>query len=182
MPPTLDQIPGMYRGSGPQRITVFPAENPIEAKLYAAFMDNLVNLEWFAYGFEWNTLGASAVGAQDEIVIDQSTDFVIKKMGLISYSAVGTIVANPDYGLELRERSGAYNFSDSELHVGTWTGHEDANGGHVFTLPFPRRVKGNNSIIAFLSNRTATAARVNMALHGIRVEYKRISRETLFPY
>ena len=154
-------------------------ENPILAKLYRAFLDKKVWLEFWGLPIEYNTLAASAVGAQGQVTIDQNTDFVLLQLALTAYTAAGTVLANPDYTLDLRELSGNSNFTSQEMHVANWTGTMRNSGAIIYDLPFPRYISGNNTIQSRLTNRTATAARVDIALLGLRVNYQSTTRESV---
>src|SRR5438132_1100579 len=96
--------------------------NPFLAILYREFEARRVWLENFYFSAIWNTLAASASGQQATMTIDPNIDFIALEMNLTSYSAAGTIVANPDYLMEVQEKSGNNNWSDGPIHVMNWTG------------------------------------------------------------
>lgn len=159
---------------------IVAAENPFIAKANAAFLAGALWLEPFGYTLTWNTLAASAQGQQASCTIDQGIDFILVQLNLVSYTAAGTVLANPDYLLEMQERSGNSNFTDGQHHVGLWTGQNRNSGARVYNLVFPRYIRGSNTILAKLTNLTATAARVDMGMEGIRITYLNTSRKELF--
>jgi hypothetical protein len=127
-----------------------------------AFVDN------FTYTATWNTLGASATTAQSTAV-DAAGDFLVEQLNLVSYSAAGTKVSNPDYLLDLKDSGAGRLLSDSPVHVGNITGDVKISQG--FMLPQPKLIKGGTKITATLQNLTATAARVDLAYVGFHLYY-----------
>ena len=161
-----------------------PSLNPYLAVLYGLFLNRMVWLEFFSFSAVFNTLGASASGQQASMSIDPGIDFIGLQMNLSAYTAAGTILANPDYLLEVQEKSGNSNWQDQPTHVANWTGVNRNSGARPYDLPFSRYIRGNNTVVFKLTNLTATAARVDLALPGIRVTYTNIDRSKVFgvPY
>lgn len=173
-------------GGGGAEIPVIAIANqpmfldPFRAMLFAQMLQRNAWLELFVFSATWNTLLASAVGQQAIMNIDPNIDFIALQMNLTAYSAVGTIVQSPDYLMEVQEKSGNNNWCDAPIHVQNWTGQSRDAGARVYDLPFPRYIRGNNQVVFKLTNNTATAARVDLALVGIRATYLEVSREQLF--
>lgn len=161
-----------------------PSLSPYLAILYSQFLARKVWLESFTFSCTWNTLAANAAGQQALMTIDPSIDFIALEMNLTSFSAVGAVVATPDYLLEVQEKSGNNNWSDGAIHVSNWTGQTRDGGASPWRFPFERYIRGNNTVQFKLTNNTATAARVDLALNGIRVTYVDTDRAKLFgvPY
>lgn len=157
-----------------------PSLNPILAILYAQFLAKRIWLEEFTFTAVYNTLAASAAGQQASMNIDPNIDFIALQQNLTAYTAAGTILANPDYLMEVQEKSGNNNWSDGPVHVANWTGQNRNSGSVSWDLPFCRYIRGNNTLTYKLTNNTATAARVDIALNGIRVSYNQVTREQLF--
>lgn len=157
-----------------------PALNPFLAILYQQFLLKNVWLEYFAFSATWNTLLANAAGQQQTITIDPSIDFLVMQINLTAYSDVNTIVQSPNYLLEIQEKSGRSNWSDAAIHVNNWTGQSRDAGAVSYELPIPQYVRGNNTISCKLTNRTAVAAVVDLALMGLRITYNNASRVDLF--
>lgn len=184
--PFLEQMARNVGNNGPVPVMLMNAPSltdPFTTLLYAGFLRGELWLEFFGYTAEWNTLAASAVNAlpATQPTIDQGTCFLLLSINLTSYTAAGTIAATPDYTLQITERAGGNNFSDAAIHVANWTGQNRNVGSTPYTLPFPRLLRGNNTIQLQLTNRTATAARVDIALLGIRCMFlKNSSLQTLF--
>jgi len=155
--------------------------DPILQTAFEAFKRGDVWLEFFGFDFEWNPLIAHASGQQAEESMDPGIDFLLTDINLVSFSAPGTIVANPDYVMEIQEKSGRTNYSNTTLHVMNFTGNPR---GSSFKLPATRYIRGNNTVVAKLTNRTATAAVVNMEFLGWRMSYHGVNRTDLFnvPY
>lgn len=144
-------------------------------QLFSASRTRHVELDPFTYTAIFNTLGASATASVD-IAINADSDFVVRYINLTSYSAAGTIVADPDYLLTLFDSGSGRNLQDANVHVRNITG----NGQRPFIWPEPRLIKASSSFRVTLQNLTATAARVDVALIGFKVFYfQGYSRENL---
>lgn len=155
-------------------------DDPILAAINRHFERGNIGVEFFVFSAVWNTLAASASGQLASVTIDPSLDFAVQEMDLTAYSAAGTIVASPDYLLEIAEKSGKGNWADGPIHVANWTGQNRNSGARPYKFATARLVRGNSSIQFKLTNNTATAARVDLALKGMRIEYKQITRDQLF--
>lgn len=149
--------------------------DPVSQIIAEAVRAGKLTVADFRYRLQWNTLAANAQQQQATVGIDPGTAFLLQEMGLIAYSAVGTQVDNPDYLLQIQEESGANNWNSQQCHVGLWTGRTQCAAGSVtrYTLPTPRYIRGNNNVLGFLTNNTATAALVNVTLCGARINFKK---------
>jgi hypothetical protein len=177
--PLTAQPPGAPTQVLPVHITNPPVViDPFQSILYAAFLRKEVWLEWYGFDVEWNTLAASATGAVATVTIDPGIDFILQRWNMVAYTAADTIEVNPDYVVEVRERSGNSNLSDTTIHVANTFG--GTRQGVTGKLDFPRYIRGNNTLQVNLTNRGTTAAVVNLELFGIRVTYTGVERTELF--
>jgi len=135
-------------------------------ELRAASLAKKIVLDVFHLGVEWNTLDADATATQN-VVIDADSDFVAIKMMLCSYSTAGTIVANPDYVLSISDSGSGRMLQNVAIHINTICGTAQL----PYILPEPKVFKASSTITFTLTNRTATAARVNLTLGGFKVFY-----------
>lgn len=161
-----------------------PSLDPFVAILTAQFLQKNVWLEEFTFTASWNTLSANAVGQTPTVAmsIDPGIDFLAMELNLTAYSDVNTIVANPNYLLEITETSGRMVWADAPVHVSNITGQNRNSGSRPYHLVVPRYVRGNNTVTMKLTNLTATAARVDLAMPGYRVTYLNgLTRDKLFP-
>lgn len=161
-----------------QNPTVIAQPDPIFAKACAAWLAGLVDLDPFRLTLTWNPLGVSAVGSEQKTPVDQGIDFLLFGMNLTAYTAAGTILANPDYLLEMFDGAGPWQ--DGAHHVQLWTGEHRNSGAHPAMAPMCRFIRGSNNVRGKLTNNTATAARVDLGLEGIRVTYTTGTRESVF--
>ena len=152
--------------------------DPLLAKASAAWLKGDIDLDPFRFTLTWNTLGASAVGQDANTSLDAGIDLLLTRINLTAYSGVGTIVANPDYLLELFDSSGPWQ--DAPHHVMLWTGQHRNSGSRPGDTPMSRYVRGSNVVRGKLTNNTATAARVDLGLEGWRVSYRATDRAILF--
>lgn len=155
-------------------------DDPILAAIQRHLEMGNIGIERFVFSAVWNTLAASASGQAASLTIDPTIDFLALEMNLTSFSAAGTIVANPDYLLEVNEKSGKGSWADGPVHVSNWTGQSRNSGSRPYYFRPGWLIRGNNTVQFKLTNNTATAARVDLALPGLRVEYRNISRDQLF--
>jgi hypothetical protein len=152
--------------------------DPIMAAIERHLAAGTIKVERFVFSAVWNTLAASASGSPASITIDPTIDFLAQQMNLTAYTAAGTILANPDYLLEVK--SGKDSWSDGPVHVANWTGQARNSGSRPYDFSPGWLMRGNTVTQLKLTNNTATAARVDLALPGLRIMYEGITREQLF--
>ncbi len=133
-------------------------------------------LEHFVYVAEWNTLAANATTLVN-VQLQNDSDFLIEFITLNSYSAAGTIVANPDYLMTLFGTSSGRQYQSGWIHVNGTTG----TGQLPFKLPTPLMLDGGTTLAVTLQNLTGTAARVHVHFIGSKIFYLRgFSRSDVF--
>jgi hypothetical protein len=135
-------------------------------ELRAASIAKKIVLDLYHLGVEWNTLGASATTTQN-VVIDADSDFLAVKVMLASYSAAGTIVTNPDYTLTISDSGSGRLLQNQPIHINTICGTAQL----PYVLPEPKLFKASSTVSLTLTNRTTTAARVNLTLGGVKIYY-----------
>ncbi len=123
----------------------------------------------FSLSTRFNTLAASAVNASQPINIDGDSDFICQMINLTSYTAAGTILANPDYLIQISD--GNRTLFDTTQHVMNVTGQNRNSGAMPFKLPMSKLFRGGAAISVTLTNNTATAAVVDVSLIGFKVYY-----------
>lgn len=165
---------------------IFASDNPFLARLWDFFQSARVTLQPYSFTADWNPLAANSVGASPTtpLTIDPSIDFLLLAVNFVAYPTTGvqtTPQANPNMLLNLVEKSGANVFSDTDHHVALWTGNTQS-GAMSYRLPFPRLIKGNNSIAAKLTDNGGTATRCFLGFEGVRVQYVDASRQEVFPF
>lgn len=161
-----------------------PAMDPFLARVSWALSQNppLVWLEEFSYIATWNTLAASASGQQPNpgITVDPTIDFIATQLNLCAFTAAGTVLANPDYLLQITEATTRGDWFSQPAHVALVTGQSRNSGSSPKWMAAPRYVRGNNALNIALTNLTATAARVDLELGGYRLVYLLTDRRQLF--
>lgn len=137
----------------------------------------MLNRQIYCYGFSYSALwfGATALAANGTQVIPTQitadTDFVIQRLNLTSFSAVGVPTVNPDFTLLLSLAGNAVNLMDQAQSV------QNVTGSFLGTevpdeLPFPILVPANNTLNSTLINRTAVAQNfTQLTLTGFKVKY-----------
>ena len=137
----------------------------------------MLNGQIYAYGFNYSALwfGTNALGANGTVnvttQITADSDFVIQRLNFVSFSAVGTVTANPDFTLLLTIAGNAINLMDQAQNVenicGNFLDNRVPND-----LPFPILIPANNSLTAQLVNRTAVAQNFSQLTYsGFKVKY-----------
>jgi hypothetical protein len=124
-----------------------------------------IKCESYSYTAQFALLGTAQLTVN--INISNDSDFVVLATALVSYSAVGVIVAAPDYLLTYLDTSSGRLLMDQPTHVANITG----SGAWPFVWPEPYLFKGGGTIACNLINNTAVAATVNLTLIGYKVFY-----------
>src|SRR5438445_13206794 len=75
--------------------------DPLLAKASAAWLAGQIDLDPHRFTLTWNTLLASVVGQEATTAIDAGIDLLLVGIQLTAYTAAGTILASPDYLLEI---------------------------------------------------------------------------------
>jgi hypothetical protein len=125
-----------------------------------------IELDMYTYSTVFNTLGAAATVTQ-QIAITADSDFVLDALCLVSYSAAGVLIPNPDYTVALVDTGSGRALQDQNIHVNNITG----TGQLPYWLPEPKLFKGSASIGVTLTNNTPVAAVVSIAFIGRKVFY-----------
>lgn len=147
--------------------------SPIELMACQAMLQRQI----YCYGFTYSALwfGSTALGnAGTQVVPTQITadsDFVIQRMNFVSFTAAGTIQADPDFTLNLTIAGSAVNLFDQAQPImniaGNFEGTRVPND-----LPFPILITANNTLNSTLVNRTATAQNLSqLSFTGFKVKY-----------
>jgi hypothetical protein len=147
--------------------------SPIEIMAMQAMLQGWV----YCYGFTYSALmfGTNALGASGtQTVTTQITsdsDFVIQRINLVSYSAVGTVQANPDFTTQLTIAGSAINLMDAPIHVNNVFGNFLDNRVPN-DLPFPILIAANQNLSVTTVNRSAVAQNFTQyAYVGFKVKY-----------
>lgn len=138
----------------------------LNRQLDAAQVARRIELDLFFYNAIFNPLGAGAT-ANVGVPITNDSDFILDALNLVSYSAVGILVPNPDYQIAIADTGSGRNLQDQPVHVANITG----TGQLSFILPEPKLFKGSATILVTLVNNTAVAAKVDVTLIGRKIFY-----------
>lgn len=148
--------------------------SPIELMAMQAMMNGQVFCQAFTYSavfFGTTALGVAPAQVTIPTQITADSDFVIQRMNLTSWSAAGTLVADPDYTLLLTINGSAVQLMDQPQTVQNLCGNFTSNKVPS-DWPFPYIIIANNTLSAQLTNRTAVAAnRVDLSYVGFKVKY-----------
>lgn len=147
--------------------------SPVELMAMNAMLQRMI----YCYGFTYSALwfGTTALGASVTVPqitqITADSDFVIQRLDLVAYSALGTVQANPDFTLLLTIAGNAVNLMDQAQHVNNICGNFLDNRVPS-DLPFPILIPANNNLTASLTNRSAVAQNfVQLSYVGFKVKY-----------
>jgi hypothetical protein len=158
--------------------------SPVELMAANAMMAGLVYCESFTYSSQWLTGTASALGASasvdQQIQVNSDSDFVMQEINLDAWTALDTIIVNPDYLLNIVMAGSGRQIFDRPQGVVSFTGSFQQNKVPG-KMPFPRIITANSTITNSLQNRTVTAAnRVELVFRGFKVFYLKASRQDVF--
>jgi hypothetical protein len=143
--------------------------------IFAASRAGKVELDPFNYSATWNTLGANATTPVN-VGVNADSDFVIRYSMIQSFSAAGTNIALPDYLLTIFDTGSGRQLQDAAQHVLNMCG----TAQRPFIWSEPKLIKQASVLVLTLTNNTATAARVDITLHGFKLFYLRgFSRDNL---
>jgi hypothetical protein len=148
--------------------------SPVELMAMQAMMAGLVMCQAFTYSAVF--FGTTALGASPAVVtiptqITADSDFVVQRMNLTSWSAAGTLTADPDYLLLLTINGSAVQLMDQPQSVQNLCGNFTSNKVPA-DWPYPYLMIANNTLSAQLTNRSAVAAnRVDLSYIGFKVKY-----------
>jgi hypothetical protein len=131
----------------------------------------------FTYGANFPIavfIGAATINVG--IPLDADSDFILCKQALVAYTAVATMLANPDYTHVMADTGSGRNLQNTPIHVANSFGTAQL----PFILPEPKLFKASSVIQITLINRTAVAAEVFISLIGFKLFYMpNFSREML---
>lgn len=150
--------------------------SPLEIMATDAMLRGAVYLEDFTYSIAYLTGTATALGASSSVdasvQLNNDADFIIQEVNLVSWSAVATIIGDPDYTLLLTMAGSGRQIMNQAQHVLTFCG-AFAQNRVPGRRPFPRLLAKSNTIQTTLTNRSAVAAnRVDLAFRGFKVFYQ----------
>lgn len=147
--------------------------SPIELMAMQAMLNGLVYCQAFVYSAVF--FGTTALGANGTVnvptQITADSDFVVQRMNLTSWSAAGTLIADPDYTLLLTINGSGRQLMDQAQTIQNLCGNFTSNKVPS-DWPFPYLIQANNTLTSQLVNRTAVAAnRVDLSYIGFKVYY-----------
>lgn len=159
-------------------------DSPIELMAANAMLAGQIYCEQFTYSASWLTGLASALGANatvdQQLQINSDSDFVVQQLNFVSFSAADTIIANPDYLLNIIVAGAGRNIFDSPQDIVNMCGNFASNK-IPGSLPFPRLIQANSTITNTLQNRTGTACnRAKLSYRGFKVFYLTGTRQGIF--
>jgi hypothetical protein len=153
--------------------------SPIEIMAMNAMLQGWV----YCYGFTYSALmfGANALGASGtQTVTTQITsdsDFVIQRIQLVSYTAVGTVQANPDFTVQLTVAGSAINLMDTAQSVNNVCSNFLDNR-FPNDLPFPILIAANQNLTNTTVNRTAVAQNFTQYSYiGFKIKYNTMTMQ-----
>jgi len=158
--------------------------SPLELMAADAMLRGKINCQRFTYSARFITGTTTALGASATTSVDTQingdSDFLMLSMNLVAFTALDTIIANPDYLLLLTASGAGRNLMDAAQHVCNITGANQAN-----RIPdrmcFPILLGAKNTLTSQLTNRTVTAANlVHIAFDGMKIFYTGANRQDVF--
>ena len=158
--------------------------SPIELLAADAMLRGEIYCTGFTYSAAWITGTATALGANAtvdaQIQINADSDFVVQEINFLSFTAADTIIATPDYLLQLVLAGSGRQIMNQAQHIANYAGSYQANRVPGI-LGYPILLTSNSTITCTLQNRTATASnRAELELKGFKVFYTGGNRQQIF--
>lgn len=157
--------------------------SPIELLAADAMLRGAIFCNGYSYPAFYLTGTATAIGANgsvdNPIQITSEADFVVQQLTGNAFTAAGTIVADPDFTINITVSSGRPWWNGAQ----TW---RDVVGSFQSTctpmaLTFPRLIPAQTTLTVTVANRTATPMnRVSVLLTGFNVYYQNENRSQVF--
>jgi len=152
--------------------------SPLELLASAAMLKGLAYLDEFTYSAAYITgtptslLAATTVDVQ--IQINSDSDFVAQEYNLTGWSAVGTIVNQPDILITIiRSGSGREIFSQFQHVLNICGNYAFTDRNYPGKMPISSLFQGNLTVTVRLQNRSAVNFnRVDFAMRGFKVFYQ----------
>ncbi|MCK9570730.1 hypothetical protein M0R72_17405 [Candidatus Pacearchaeota archaeon] len=137
-------------------------------KIQDAYAAGKIDIQPFFYQAEF-PIAALLAGATviQPINTQNDSDFVTRYVNLSSYSAAGTLTANPDMLISFFDSGSGKNWQDLPQHQNNVCG----NGQLPFVWPEPFIIKGSSVIQVTLTNREPAAQLANVSLCGFKIFY-----------
>ena len=152
--------------------------SPLELMACEAFLQGLVYLDEFTYSITGSAIDATALLANTvvdyQLQINADSDFIAQEYNLTAWSAAGTILANPDYLIQIIRASSGRELMNRPQHVANYAGnYRSASASFPGRKAMPSLYQGNMGVTIRLTNRTATVPdRVDFAMLGFKVFYQ----------
>ncbi len=157
--------------------------SPIELLATDAMLRGAIFCNGYVYSARWLTGTSSALAATsstDQVIqITSEADFVVQAMTFNAWSAVDTIITDPDYTIMITISSGRPWFDSAQSLrdiLGSYTTNHEPT-----TLFMPRLIPAQSTLTVTLTNRGNTAAnRASLSLQGFNVYYQTQTRQDVF--
>ena len=155
-------------------------ESPVRTH-YLATMDPVVSFlpvryhkyqrDYFCYSVEYNTLAVSANNQADAFTVQNDSDFLVLSIShLATTDATGaTELDYTPFLIRISDNASGAQWFDGLQHICNVSGRMADTGWGPFKLPYPRFVEGGAQVTVELSNMEATARRVWISLHGVKI-------------
>lgn len=158
--------------------------SPLELLATDAVLRGEIFLQNGTYNARWVTGTNSALGANatvdQNVQINQDSDFMVQELNLTALTAAGTFLAIPDYTLLLVVGGSSRQLMQATTHVANICGSYQ-NDRVPGRLMMPFLLTANTTLTCTLINRTATAANlVDLAFRGFRIYYTGGNRQQIF--
>lgn len=127
--------------------------------------------DYGVYGFDFNTLAASAAGQEETENIDRDSDFIVTAIDAVitTDAAGGTEQSFPECLMQIRDSGSGQNWFNRSQHMGNVVGRNVVDGHGPLELARPRWIPAGSAVTVILQNLEATARRIWISFHGDKV-------------
>jgi len=149
--------------------------SPLELMACDAMLQGLAYLDEFTYSAVWfGTTALGQLGTVDvNIQINGDSDFIAQEYNLTGWSAINTIVANPDLLITMVRSGSGREIFNQQQHVGNICGGMYASRSEPGRLPCSSLYQSQNTVRVTLTDRSNVAwNRIDFAMRGFKVFYQ----------
>lgn len=151
------------------RQILVPVNDPVRSFLPPEYWNR--GRDFFVYSVDYNTLAASAVQSTQSYQVDVDSDFLCLAMSyVVATTAAGTTEQTfPLPTIMVRDSGSGAAWFNLAQNLGNVAGRQTVDGAGPYRLAYPRLVVAGSAVTVELTNLEATARRLWIAFHGMKI-------------
>lgn len=143
--------------------------NPVRAFLPRSYW--LRRSMYFAHAVEFDTLAASAVATTRQFSHELASDFLCVSMSCVCTTDTGAGTEQPfwEFTAQIASASGGSFWTNGFQHAANLFGRMANDGTGPKPLEYAQLVPGGETVVVTLNNLEATARRIWITFHGVKI-------------